>query len=252
MKGCKHVLNVIKKQPFNKSFLEPVSLDQYPTYSSVVALPMDLGSISEKLNAGEYDSKDDFVIDVQMVYSNARIFSPDPKHPIHKMAIEASNHFELLMSRLKPALIKTKPIQKPKKKRKLFKDEDDPEVQESLSKMAAELEKLKKQVALQEKEEILEKKHQFENKPLSKFDVNWIKSKLLLLMEKGFLDKPTVDFIVGLGGLKADADGVYELNVDLLKPKEQRLLHHKLVQVNQEMVHYETLSSIEGLGSDSD
>jgi len=252
LKGCKQVLNSIKKQFVNKPFLAAVSVTEYPTYASVIAAPMDLGLVMKKLESGEYDCKDDFVMDVQMVYSNAKLFSPDPKHPIHRLAVEASSQFELLMSRLGSSLPK-KP-QKPKNPRKKMKKEEkevvmkeaeDNQVAERLSLMAKELDRLKKEVSLQEKDE-------FENRPLSKFDIEWIKRKLQFLMDKQWLDKQTVDFIVSLGDLKPDSNGEFELRVDLLKPKSQRLLYHKLVSVNREMELHDSRSNNADLGSEND
>lgn len=43
---------------------------------------MDLGTISTKLNDGEYESMEDFKKDIELVFANCRQFNPSATYPV--------------------------------------------------------------------------------------------------------------------------------------------------------------------------
>ncbi|KAJ2925847.1 hypothetical protein H1R20_g11247, partial [Candolleomyces eurysporus] len=57
-------------------FLAPVDAENVPGYLDVVKCPMDLGTMTEKVNRGRYRSLDDFANDLRLVTTNAKIFNP--------------------------------------------------------------------------------------------------------------------------------------------------------------------------------
>ncbi|KAJ0388917.1 hypothetical protein P43SY_011931 [Pythium insidiosum] len=61
--------------------VDPVALN-LPTYTEVIKHPMDFGTIKRRLDEGLYVAVDDFVADVELVFTNARTFNP-PNHYIH-------------------------------------------------------------------------------------------------------------------------------------------------------------------------
>jgi len=58
-------------------FLNPVDIRAFPTYGKVIKQPMDLGSIKKKLKGHRYKSEDEFVADVELIFSNCHQFNED-------------------------------------------------------------------------------------------------------------------------------------------------------------------------------
>ncbi|KAG6819036.1 hypothetical protein H0H93_016066 [Arthromyces matolae] len=80
LKPLKEVLSKlivqIKKKDDYAFFLKPVDATQVPGYSDVVKRPMDLGTMTTKVERGKYRSLDDFAADLKLVASNAKAFNP--------------------------------------------------------------------------------------------------------------------------------------------------------------------------------
>lgn len=68
-----------KYSSFNYPFLEPVDpvALNCPTYFDYVKQPMDLGTVSRKLNNWEYENADQVEADVRLVFKNCYAFNPD-------------------------------------------------------------------------------------------------------------------------------------------------------------------------------
>jgi len=66
-------------------FREPVSMELYPEYRMVVAMPADLMSISRKLKAGFYRSLNQVFADLALIKNNCKTFNPQSA-PIRKLA----------------------------------------------------------------------------------------------------------------------------------------------------------------------
>ncbi|KUI73758.1 Bromodomain-containing factor 1 [Cytospora mali] len=82
MKFCEEVLRELKHGKhynFNQWFLEPVDpvALNIPTYHSIIKQPMDLGTMSEKLDNGEYESANAFKADFNLVVKNCFKFNPE-------------------------------------------------------------------------------------------------------------------------------------------------------------------------------
>ncbi|KAJ7123878.1 hypothetical protein C8R43DRAFT_1241115 [Mycena crocata] len=66
----------LKKKDDYAFFLKPVNPAQVPGYSDLVKRPMDLGTMTTKMQRGRYRSLEDFANDFRLVTSNAKIFNP--------------------------------------------------------------------------------------------------------------------------------------------------------------------------------
>ncbi|KAI0773069.1 hypothetical protein BD413DRAFT_311580 [Trametes elegans] len=80
LKPLKEVLSKlitqIKKKDDYAFFLQPVDPAQVPGYSDVVSRPMDLGTMTTKVERGKYRSLEEFASDLRLVTSNAKTFNP--------------------------------------------------------------------------------------------------------------------------------------------------------------------------------
>ncbi|KAF8811316.1 hypothetical protein BYT27DRAFT_7253025 [Phlegmacium glaucopus] len=66
----------IKKKDDYAFFLHPVKSGNVPGYADIVKRPMDLGTMSHKVNKGKYRSLEDFANDFKLVTTNAKLFNP--------------------------------------------------------------------------------------------------------------------------------------------------------------------------------
>lgn len=98
LKFCEEVLKEIsgkKCWPQNQWFMEavdPVAMN-IPTYHSVVKQPMDLGTMSEKLQMGEYETAKDFKADFSLIIKNCIKFNGH-EHAVSISAKELEKSFE--------------------------------------------------------------------------------------------------------------------------------------------------------------
>lgn len=82
MKFCEEVLRELKHGKHytaNQWFLEPVDpvALNIPTYHSIIKQPMDLGTMGEKLDNGEYENANAFRTDFNLVVKNCFKFNPE-------------------------------------------------------------------------------------------------------------------------------------------------------------------------------
>ncbi|KAF7333485.1 Bromodomain-containing 7 [Mycena venus] len=66
----------LKKKDDYAFFLKPVNPAQVPGYSDLIKRPMDLGTMTVKVQRGRYRSLEDFADDFRLVTGNAKIFNP--------------------------------------------------------------------------------------------------------------------------------------------------------------------------------
>ncbi|CCL98021.1 uncharacterized protein FIBRA_00014 [Fibroporia radiculosa] len=66
----------IKKKDDYAFFLHPVDTSQVAGYTDVVKRPMDLGTMTTKVERGKYRSLEEFADDLRLVTTNAKLFNP--------------------------------------------------------------------------------------------------------------------------------------------------------------------------------
>ncbi|RUS23026.1 hypothetical protein BC937DRAFT_93382, partial [Endogone sp. FLAS-F59071] len=70
------ILQKLRSNEAASIFVEPVDLDEFPTYPTIIKKPIDLRTISEKLESGQYSSFQEFVDDIDLMFSNCYTFNP--------------------------------------------------------------------------------------------------------------------------------------------------------------------------------
>lgn len=89
LRYCEETLNEMKKPKhaaFASAFyvpVDPVALN-IPNYFTTIKNPMDLSTITKKLQSGAYQKFKDFESDVQLIFSNCYKFNP-PGNPVREM-----------------------------------------------------------------------------------------------------------------------------------------------------------------------
>ncbi|TFY52621.1 hypothetical protein EVJ58_g9910 [Rhodofomes roseus] len=66
----------IKKKDDYAFFLQPVDVSKVPGYADIVKRPMDLGTMTMKVERGRYRSLEEFADDLKLVTTNAKAFNP--------------------------------------------------------------------------------------------------------------------------------------------------------------------------------
>lgn len=73
------VLQQLKNNPASIPFLEPVNPVEVPNYYHIITNPMDLCTITKKLNDGAYRSVREFQQDLNRVWQNCYTYNTDPE-----------------------------------------------------------------------------------------------------------------------------------------------------------------------------
>uniref|UniRef100_A0A158QRX2 Bromo domain-containing protein n=1 Tax=Haemonchus placei TaxID=6290 RepID=A0A158QRX2_HAEPC len=71
------MLDELECQPGVGPFLEPVDLDLVPGYREVIANPIDMASIRNRIEAQCYETPEDFAADMELMFNNCRTFNED-------------------------------------------------------------------------------------------------------------------------------------------------------------------------------
>lgn len=69
------ILNQLKKDGNSDLFLHRVKKSEAPDYYEVIKNPMDLGTMTKKLQKGEYKSRQTFTSDLSLIFSNCRAYN---------------------------------------------------------------------------------------------------------------------------------------------------------------------------------
>ena len=119
MKQCENIINDMFEHemswPFHKE-VDPIALD-IPDYYTIIKHPMDLGTVRNYLETGQYVSIYDFAEDVRLVWNNALTYNR-PGSDICVMAQTLSQHFEGKLGRAvkldtTPAVVPVAPVVQP-------------------------------------------------------------------------------------------------------------------------------------------
>jgi len=101
LKHCGTIIKDLKKHRDAGPFLVPVDYValQIPDYPAVVRFPMDLSTVERKLNSVEYETVDDFVTDINLIFSNCYLYN-GVEAPVSKSAKNLQTAFERLLRRM--------------------------------------------------------------------------------------------------------------------------------------------------------
>ncbi|KAL7570429.1 hypothetical protein ACA910_017261 [Epithemia clementina (nom. ined.)] len=90
MSKCAQLLQIMKEKDvqmgaFFGEPVDPVALG-IPTYYQIIKEPMDLKTVSRKMEANEIDSPEEFARLMRLIFENAINFNVDPAHSVHRAA----------------------------------------------------------------------------------------------------------------------------------------------------------------------
>uniref|UniRef100_A0A4W6FJP5 Bromodomain and WD repeat domain containing 3 n=1 Tax=Lates calcarifer TaxID=8187 RepID=A0A4W6FJP5_LATCA len=91
---CRELLRRMIISPDSEPFRQPVDLFEYPDYRDIIDTPMDLGTVSETLVAGNYENPMEFAKDIRLIFSNSKAYTPNKKSQIYTMTLSLSAFFE--------------------------------------------------------------------------------------------------------------------------------------------------------------
>jgi histone acetyltransferase len=73
--SCLHILERLVEFKSSWPFLKPVKKEEVPDYYDVIKNPMDFQTMREKVLAGEYRNREQYIEDVQLICDNARLYN---------------------------------------------------------------------------------------------------------------------------------------------------------------------------------
>lgn len=96
---CRDVIQNLRSAKYKSNnflFQDPVDTTHFPTYTTIVQRPMDLGTAQNNLEAGVYNTREEFFQDLQLCFANAETFHADkPENAwIIKMAKRLQKNME--------------------------------------------------------------------------------------------------------------------------------------------------------------
>ena len=105
LRYCTTILKGLKRHPQSLPFqvpVDPVALN-IPDYFDIIKNPMDLSTISKKLEAGEYATADDFIANVRLMLSNCFAYN-HPDSQVSKMGHSLEKYFNQSITRIPQTL----------------------------------------------------------------------------------------------------------------------------------------------------
>ncbi|KAK3839214.1 MAG: hypothetical protein JOS17DRAFT_670950, partial [Linnemannia elongata] len=97
-------LKIIQRLKGNADFgafavpVDPIALG-IPTYFDIIKRPMDFGTIEKKLIAGEYNSGEEVILDVRLVFSNCATFNAHPGDLVAAMGTRLKKTWENMLKK---------------------------------------------------------------------------------------------------------------------------------------------------------
>ncbi|GFF47950.1 transcriptional activator spt7 [Aspergillus lentulus] len=96
--AAEKVLSELKAMTEHSSaFLTRVNKRDAPDYYTIIKHPMDLGTMTKKLKALQYKSKQEFVDDLNLIWSNCFKYNTNPEHFLRKHAMYMKKETEKLV-----------------------------------------------------------------------------------------------------------------------------------------------------------
>ena len=106
LSACRMCIQKLMANKHCEPFIRPVDpvRDEAPDYFDVIKEPMDLSSVSNKLESGQYRDRFQFADDIHLIFRNAKTYTPDPKAWIHYEASRSETAFRQLWNRISKTL----------------------------------------------------------------------------------------------------------------------------------------------------
>ncbi|WFD36850.1 hypothetical protein MCUN1_003740 [Malassezia cuniculi] len=106
LSACRNCISKLMANKHCEPFIHPVDpvRDEAPDYFDVIKEPMDLTSVANKLQAGHYRDRFQFKDDIELIFRNAKTYTPDPKAWIHYEASRSEAAFRQHWSRITKTL----------------------------------------------------------------------------------------------------------------------------------------------------
>ncbi|KAK6636696.1 hypothetical protein RUM43_010358 [Polyplax serrata] len=98
--ACERLLREMWDRSDSFPFRQPVDITEHPDYLKVIDSPMDLGTVKEELEAGNYSSPRDFYKDVRLIFANSKNYNTNKRSRIFSMTVRLSNMFEDRMKQI--------------------------------------------------------------------------------------------------------------------------------------------------------
>ncbi|PGG99470.1 transcriptional activator SPT7 [Blastomyces parvus] len=96
--AAEKVLSELKAMTEHSSaFLTRVNKREAPDYYNIIKRPMDLGTMTKKLKAVQYKSKQEFVEDLNLIWANCLKYNANPEHFLRKHALYMRKETEKLV-----------------------------------------------------------------------------------------------------------------------------------------------------------
>ncbi|KAL9058677.1 MAG: hypothetical protein Q9206_001812, partial [Seirophora lacunosa] len=96
--AAEKVLNELKAMTeHSTAFLQRVNKRDAPDYHNVIKTPMDLGTMTKKLKNVQYKSKQEFVTDLNLIWSNCLNYNANPDHFLRRHALFMRKETEKLV-----------------------------------------------------------------------------------------------------------------------------------------------------------
>ena len=108
LKEAKKIIKELLGKHISWPFAKPVDVTKFPQYPEVIEEPIDLGTIKRRLDAGTYETLDEFTSALRLVWSNCYTFNnqdpPDDPESVTGMARELEAHSERMLAQIPQAL----------------------------------------------------------------------------------------------------------------------------------------------------
>ena len=153
LKFCRKVVQDLLKSKYstiNWPFIRPVDpvAENLPTYHKIVKNPMDLGTVNDKVESGQYENAKEFEADMRLIVKNCCAFNPpDTLH--HKLAKELEREFDREWSAKKQWVHDHEPVSTPHSPEESSEEEEEEEEEEEVDEVdakAAAIEQIQKQM----------------------------------------------------------------------------------------------------------
>ncbi|KAK4141723.1 uncharacterized protein C8A04DRAFT_13856 [Dichotomopilus funicola] len=135
LRFCDEVLTELRKTKhyeINTPFMQPVDpvALNIPSYHKIIKKPMDLQTMTSKLNSGEYQSSKDFEKDFDLIIKNCKTFNGE-EHIVYAQALRLQDLYRAEMSKKDEWMAKHAPVSTAAASHAVGKDVSDSEDAES-------------------------------------------------------------------------------------------------------------------------